>query len=569
MATSPERTAELRQNLVATPGFAAIDGLSGPEQQHEAILDLLETSVIASDSDASAAYVLWAGKSEHYYPKWSEPQATNHLREKTKYEGIINHDTVSYLLEARDRNDQRVRRLIRTLIPQYLEIQLGELKKEIDTHRTTEDFWREIRQESNGQQVIDYLNQLEGENLWQKFMGFRTPFLQGLSSPENIAWETKIFDTVEREAGKQDAEILFKTIELLHELGFQSVDEYLTLMMGENPSVIGQQLEEMQKVFHALPDRKTERKLYMKRQQEALAGINLTDTPDNPLLLVEQSLAELGIDKDAWTNEVGLVTDLNPEIATAYYVLLPFLPRFAGNYEGLSESPLWKLLQNHRIVIMTPGEFQKTEDYRLLFHEEGHALEASLRLLQDKQNGRPPGSSLTGRPMTLNEVFSLFHEGRMPQQDYFKARERFLTARFVGLSQHEFTIWREAEKVVNAQEKDKNRANRRFFNTINVSYKETLGKAVSAIVPTGRSLRDFFSPTNPGIASSYAFGMLIAASLREKIAQTDGAEEKKRILQTVADATTQRETVIDVLEQMGVSWKQAKENLHNLFSLTV
>lgn len=574
-----ERPTALQPTVLQLPNFAWISSLEELPLRHEAILSLAEVMLVQAESTRNALIVLF-GTGNKYFSPYRGVQAENYEREISRFSAVANKPLIEYLLGADYQGDSRVRKILRSVLPLYLEINLEELSiRQADERADPQIFWQKVGQGEKRGQIISFIDEFAGENLWQKYQAFRTAFLAGRRDPGNLQQETKVLDEVERAAGLQDQEILFQAVALIKDLGFASVDDYLELMYGVSPDEVSQNMDSLLEVFASMTDKKGVKKLYLQRQLEATSDTDQS-LPKEPLKdNLAQDLASLGIPSQDWDEKTALLTNVIPDVTTAQFAPVYYPPELSDQYPDLENDPVWKLLQEKFLFLLSRNSYQHPEDYRYLFHEAGHSLEVFLRLEDEQVAEQPLGLSVIGRPLVLREIFSLFYEARMPNKEYFIARERFLTARFAALAKHEITLWREAEKAVKifqasndslGNKLDPKELRRRtlkakttFSHRANRSYKETLGRAVNAQVPTGRSVRDFFAPHASGQAASYAYGMLGALSMQQIVSK---AQEPKATLKDLAASTTAAENISAVLQAMGTDFQQALQTLKDFFT---
>ena len=338
------------------------------------------------------------------------------------------------------------------------------------------------------------------------------------------------------------------------------MDEWLTFMIGIEPDILSKQLNEVSAAFH---NRYLEegRSDYITRQLGTLRWDR--EISQNVMEATNQSLAELGIDLDIWNSITQTVTDIAPEIGPAFYYFIQSIPQFKNEYPELAQSEIWQNIRKGKsCFLLMRLEANHPEGFRASFHEAGHAIETFLMLNMGKSTAET-GFSQNGRPMSLNEIFSLFHESRMPQEDFFKDRERFLTARFAGLTLHELNIWHIAEAFTRGEIELED-----FLKKIEDSYQNTFGEGVNSDVPSGRSLSDFFTPYNPLFACGYVYGMVGATALMKYLESgSDDGKSRIEALREIASISLTSETIEEILSAMNYSWQAGTAAMHDYFGL--
>lgn len=574
-----ERRVALQSAVINMPEFAFAAGFVEPELQREAILSSAELLLVQAESTRNALAVLY-GTGNQYFSPYSGQQAINYESEISGFSSVANKPFIEYLLECDYQKDSRARKILRSTLPLYLEVNLESLSRRQADERANQDiFWQKVGPSQKREKIISFIDGFDGSNLWQKYQAFRTPFLAGQRGPYELQWETEVFDAIERAAGLQDQEILFQAVELIKDLGFENVDDFLELMYGVTTDEVTQDMDALLQVFSAMTGKKGRRKLFLQRQLEATSNADQSLPEGLAAENLQKDLLDLGIPIDEWEKKMAILTNVTSDIAAAQFAAVFYPPELSGEYPDLEKDPVWSLIKDKYGFLLSRDSDHHPEAYRYLYHEAGHALEVFLRLKEEENTGQLLGSSFIGTPLVLREIFSLFYEGRMPLEEYFIARERFLTARFAALAKHEITLWQEAEKVVKAihtthdptgREYSPKELRRRtlkakttFNHTANRSYKETLDRAVNARVPTGRSVRDFFTPIAAGQAASYAYGMLGAISMRKIIRSTQDPYSR---LTNLAQITSTSENIYAVLGHMGMGFQQALNNLREFFT---
>ena len=484
--------------------------------------------------------VLYATGNTNFYPFVGEA-AENYERETNVHSALFSPEMISNLL-GQSQESVEARGLVRKLMRMYLETATLPIQMEIEKERRTAAFWKPIfRQAPAAKDVLERYD--EDGSLWQRYEAFRGAFLLPETSDEDIRAYTPVFDAVERAASRQNARWLLETARLVRSFGL-SFEKFIEIQLGQDPATLFSDANEIARTMRGTLKFSHGAPAYLIRQKEALQDVPNAEFPDTEWQeAIEQSLSDLGIPLDSWQNSVATITRAVPGHIGAYYPI-PYLPNLVGSYPDLDQDPVWNIVRTHTIVLVCSSRITGAEGVRQVFHEHGHALEAFLS-----------GLPISGRPQLLNEVFSFFQELRMPQPEYAIARERFLITRFAALTIHELNIWKKAFEVADAPD---DQAVARIAAYAEQSYNHTLGRTLSCRVPTGRALRDFFTPTNPGVPASYTLGMLMAASLRT--VATDAHD-----LTQAATATTMSETAREVLEKLGISWDEALLALQNLF----
>ena len=550
----------LREKVIkSSVRFKAIAEIEDTELQDQQFREIFVSHLNQYRANTGAADLLRATKSPVFYP-FEGNQAENSRREAAAFDDILNKDTIRYLLETSDLSDISDRQILRFALKRFIGLEFWPLEIEISNDRASKKgFWkREIKPLPKGGKMITFLDEFQGENPWQRYNRFKSDFLSGRIDTRNLDLSTEIFNSVEKAASKQEAKKIFKVINLIDELGFSSVDEWLTFMIGIEPEQLRNQMEEVLMPFRQYF--KVEgRKNYITRQ---LATLEWTwEISEDVVESTLKSLEELGVDLESWSATTETITDIAPEIGTAVYYFIQSEPQFIDKYPQLGNSLIWqKIFKGKTSFLLMKPEANHPEGFRYSFHEAGHALESFYRIIK----GSKPtdvGFAQNGRPMTLNEIFSLFHESRMPQTDFFINRERFLTARFAGLTLHELNIWRNADKYMK-----KEIGFGKFIEEIEKSYQETFGEGVNCDVPSGRSLTDFFSPVDPLFSSGYVYGMVGAGVIDGYIK----AEEKRGntffdSLSEIADVALNSENIEEVLYKIGYSWEEALSQTHKFF----
>lgn len=557
------------EDLSRKPGLEHLSQF-GAEQQSDEVLISLEQRYADSQANRASAGYLWATGCPLFYPYGEK--AENYNRVATADPLLNDPEVLQYVLDRYQSNpeDSRVARLAATAVQTNISLYLtpfdGEAAKDRESR---EGFWeREIAGLPNGDYILETVAAEKGGNLWQQYSQIRNRVTSGALSPEEAAPLVPIFDAVERAAGKHEARQLVRAVGKLQELGFTSIDSYFELILGEPVEDVQEKAQTVVDQFKDGIDRSGQPKDYFEYFASLMKGFDNEEFPADMDEAILQVVESLGITREEW--EAAIVTCYNgvSEIPTAYYYLFPGEPDFPqrlGLEPATQEWPnryVWdKIRQGARAgIVMRGGAAQSSEHVRLTYHENGHAIEALLRILLDRAEGAPAGASLMGRPMTISEVFSLFNESNMPDQQFFKRKEGFLTHRYAALLMHEVNLWRAAEMVTNEAQMEQ------FLTNAERSYQETMGDALHLKVSTGRAFRDFFDPRSPFIAASYAFGMPLALEVKSQLAGLTKPSERRALLERVSAATARGRSVNDVVEALGRSWQSVAQTVQALSS---
>ncbi|PIS08922.1 hypothetical protein COT75_04190 [Candidatus Beckwithbacteria bacterium CG10_big_fil_rev_8_21_14_0_10_34_10] len=513
--------------------------------------------------------LLFFTKSEFFYPLSDPKKLEPYIEERDAHKDLVNKQTILKLMELSKKDNPQAKQFLRAFLPRYIDISLPSGQRGYrGNDKEFEERLSNLANRKDKKNILGWLGnrQQKGENLWRSYIRLKNPLIKiesGITEAE-IKEQNLIFDTVERMDSQATAELLFSKIKILKKLGFQSIDQYLELMTGQSPEETKQDILKMIKLLKQIPENHGEKTDYFLKERQVLKGLNLNVDPQaDPTDLLQKSLEELGIDKDDFQKKVAIITEnLAPELLTAGYFYISRPPQLKNNYPGLEDSAAWQLVKNFPVIITTPGNFNHPEEYRYLNHEFGHALEIFLSL---KDNQSFP-LLISGRPIPLKEVFSLFQESRMPAKGYFQARQKFLITKYAGLILHELNVWQEAEKVVNNGEKGKDKAN--FFKEMEASYQENVGEALNCFVPTGRFLGDRFNVNQtPLEPANYAYGIVIAALLRKIVDKAASTEDKNQILSQAVKSLNEKQSPKEFLASLGADWNEALNSLKLLFNI--
>lgn len=555
------------ESLLVKPDFESLRTMDSNEVQGQ-ILNILETRYAKSSANTSAAGYLWATGCPLFYPYGEK--AENYDLVSSGDPLLADPEILAYLIDQYnlDKNNSRLGRLTATAVQKAISMHLTPYDGQIAKDREQQDgFWkREIAPLENGEEILDKVTQQNGDTMWIQYMTIRNMVTSGSLPPELTVEYVKIFDSVERAAGKQEAEQLVRAIRKMKELGFDSLDRYFELILGEPVESVQAKAQNILDAFGNAIDRSQVPEEYFRYFNRLMVGYEGDAVSPDPEADIMKQLREMGISEEEWNAQVIMCKDGNPNIPTAYCYFISGTPDFPQVHGLDPEQVEWKnkfvwekiLKGANAGIALRGGNIDTAEQERLLYHEDGHAIEALLRGNMDQLEGRTPGISLIGRPITLNEVFSLLNESLMPSMRFFNRKESFLTHRYAALLLHEINMWRMAENVTNETEMDA------FLKSAELSYQQVMGDSLHLRVSTGRALRDFFDPATPFIAASYAFGMPLALSIRKSLGDLQAPNARRALLEKVSEATAKGQNIEAVLSSIDISWDQATGRLSEL-----
>lgn len=509
-----------------------------------------------ADNTRSAIGVLFDTKA--LYPDWTDEDADDYQEELAPFQNGITPEIMKLLVA--DKDQPKAQRLLRRVYGLYASSRLAENGQKIEAYQkddTKSGFWsKDIAPLKDGEEIISYIKTFSGDTMLEKYITFRNKVVSGGISQNEIEKAKITLDSVERVSGRLEANQLFNTVRLIHDLGFKSVSEFIEVMIGEP-------VDKLQTTLASIKDSFAKRFLERGKIDYLDAFLLSTQNTDmTPTGANTDTIAQL------W-NAMGMTEGIsnvrfhqsdsigNP----AYFYQITDIPTFVKHYESLNNSAVWNEINNgSRLFILLRELYDNAERDRILFHEAGHASEGILHLAQGGTL-----NNIQGRPITATEIFSQFGQMYISQQDFLREKEAFLTARYIGLIAHQMNVLLEAERVVIGNMDSKLETT--FYEAVEESYQDNLGGATNSNVPKGRAITDSLDLRKPLSSIAYAFGTPLAIVLHRLVEKENNTpEQKRKILNTAAIAAAQFTTVEAFLKQLEVSEADMLTMVNNYFN---